>query len=129
MGYIDDYDWLRNDPEEMGNWHWFLQKGEWVREVKKEEEVKELIGKRTGTSTQWVVTHSGGNYDSVQLEVMMSLEGGSVLYGACGNPNCDLDEPIDFPPCLGLPAQEVKEGDDSWLPFGIEVACIVGYIM
>lgn len=129
MDYIDDYDYLYDDPEEIRNWRWFLQKGEWVKEVETEEEAKKLISQRTGISTQWIVTHSGGNYDSVQLEVKMPLEYGSVLYGACGNPTCDLDEPINFPSCLGIPAQEAPEGNDSWLPFGIEVACIVGYIM
>ena len=59
----------------------------------------------------------------------MSMEDGSTLYGACGNPNCDLDKPIHFPPSLDLPAQKAQEGDDTWMPFEIEVAPIVGYIM
>lgn len=123
----EEYDYLYNDPKEMDSWHWFLQKGEWVREVKKEEEVKALAAKRKSMMAQWVVTHSGGNYDTVQLEVMMPLEDGSTFYGACGNP--DDPEDVEFPPCLDIPAQKVKEGDSIWMPFEIEVAPIVGYIM
>ena len=57
----NEYDYLYNDPKEMGSWHWFPQKGEWVKEVKKEEEVNELAAKRRSVMAQWVVTHSGGN--------------------------------------------------------------------
>lgn len=125
---INPYGYLYNSPKEMKDWHWFLQKGGWVKSVEKEE-VKELTGKRKEVSTQWIVTHSGGEYDTIQLEAMMTLDDGSILYGALGNPDCDLTKPVDFPPSLDLPAQKVQEGDDSWMPFDIEVAGIVGYIM
>lgn len=126
---INPYSYLYHNPKEMDDWHWFLQKGDWVKEVKDEEEVKELVGKRSGFVTQWVVTHSGEAYDTIQLEAMMCIDDGSVLYGALGNPDCDLYEPVEFPSSLDLPTQKAQEGDDNWLPFDIEVAGIMGYIM
>lgn len=123
---MDEYDYLYHDPKEMDGWRWFLEKEEWVREIKDGKEAEGLVGKRTEVEAQWVCTHSGETYDTVQLEIRMPLGDGSTLYGALGNPNCDLDGRIYFPPCLHIPAQNVKEGEDGWLPFGIEVACIVG---
>lgn len=103
-----------------------MQKGEWVKEITKPQEAKGLIGEKEKAEAQWVVTHSGLEYDTVELQVKMLLHDGSILYGACGNPGSDFDDPIAFPSFLEMPAEVVEEGEDSWLPLGIEVACVLG---
>lgn len=122
--YINDYDYLYSDPDDIDEWKWFLQKGEWIRKIDNLKEIEELISKKKEVKVQWVITHSGLEYDTIQLEVKIPIQDGSILYGACGNPRGYEGDPFTLPLDLGI--HEAKEGNDSWLPFGIEVAPIIG---
>ena len=126
MGYINEYDYLYKNPADMDSWRWFLARDGWAKEITDPKEVEGLAGKKQGVEAQWVKEVIGGSYDTYQLEVKMLIDDGSVLCGGCGNPDC-----ADFPSCLNLPADiEVTDVDkkESWLPFGLCVARIVGYV-